>query len=207
MRYGALLIVGVLLAGATASPAEEAQSQAAGSGIQVKVFNIRNGDATSRAEMLRLVLGQGSSGIQPLRITAELRTNSILAVGAAGDLEVIRALLARLDDPSSYRLQLIPQASPTIHAAQPPQPVAKATVLQALTRRTDTPPPTANDTEVRWKSAKVELERQESLRTQRSTEFSSREMARARLAVGTAQAELEQLAKPVNPFHRMELEP
>jgi hypothetical protein len=198
MRYGALLIVGVLLAGATASPAEEAQSQAAGSGIQVKVFNVRNGDATSRAEMLRLVLGQGSSGVRALQIVPDVRTNTVVAVGTAADLEVIRALLTRLDDPTSYRLQLIPQPSPPTSAGGPPQPVAKATAQQPLIRRMEPAPPPANDAELRWTSAKSELERQESLRMQRSTEFSSLEMARARLAVRTAEAQLEQLAKPAN---------
>src|SRR5205085_8723237 len=86
-------------------------------GIQVKVFTVRNGDATSRAEMLRLVLGQGSSGVRPLQIVPDLRTNSIIAVGAVGDLEIIRALLARLDDPSSYRLQAMPQPVPKPAAA------------------------------------------------------------------------------------------
>jgi len=197
MRYGALLIVSVLLAGATALPAQEPQAQAAGSGIQVKVFNVRNGDATSRAEMLRLVLGQGSSGVRALQIVPEVRTNSVVAVGTAADLEVIRALLTRLDDPTSYRLQLIPRPSPPTNAGGP-QPVAKATAQQPQIRRIEPSPPPANDAELRWKSAKSELERQESLRMQRSTEFSSLEMARARLAVRTAEAQLEQLAKPAN---------
>src|SRR5438128_7634094 len=113
MRFGSLMTMFVVfgapaalateeprIGGATA-PAEAAPT----SGVQVKVFTVRNGDATSRAEMLRLVLGQGSSGVRPLQIVAEPRTNSIVAVGAAGDLEIIRALLARLENPSSYRLQ------------------------------------------------------------------------------------------------------
>src|SRR5690242_17442030 len=103
MRYRPFLIVGVLLGGATALAAED--PQVGGSGMQVKVFTVRNGDATSLAEMLRLALGQGSSGVRPLQIVAELRTNSIVAVGAASDLEVIRGLLARLEEPASNRLR------------------------------------------------------------------------------------------------------
>src|SRR5436305_14836155 len=120
MRFESLLTLLVLSGVALRSAAEEppAPDAAPASGMQVKVFTVRNGDATSRAEMLRLVLGQGSSGVRPLQIVAETRTNSIVAVGAAGDLEIIRALLARLENPLSYRLQPMPQPAPK-PAAEP----------------------------------------------------------------------------------------
>jgi multidrug resistance efflux pump len=53
-----------------------------------------------------------------------------------------------------------------------------------------------NEAATRLESARTELERQESLRNQKSTAFSSSEMARARLAARLAEIQLEQLPKP-----------
>lgn len=81
---------------------------------QIKVFTIVNGDAASLAETLDelfgiaqtqgnqpgvgLGAGQGDSSLVPLRFSVDLRTNSILASGSAADLEIVEAILLRLDE-------------------------------------------------------------------------------------------------------------
>ncbi len=83
---------------------------------QVKVFTLVNGDASSMAEMLQTIFGQqtgttaatgqvavrtgaqeGESTLVPLRFAIDVRTNSIIASGAAGDLAIVEAILLRLD--------------------------------------------------------------------------------------------------------------
>ena len=68
-------------------------------GVSVKVFTVQRGDAFARAQMLQSLLGQGQSVTRPLRMAADRRTNTIIAVGSPIDLELIRGLLARLDEP------------------------------------------------------------------------------------------------------------
>lgn len=98
---------------------------------QIKVFGIRNGDATALSEMLQSLFGQqqgaqaqgnaiaptpsGDSAIVPLRFSVDQRTNSIIASGNAGDLNVIYHILTRLDEgdirqrtTSVYRLRNAP---------------------------------------------------------------------------------------------------
>lgn len=98
---------------------------------QIKVFGIRNGDATALSEMLQNLFGQqqgaqaqgnaiaptpsGDSAIVPLRFSVDQRTNSIIASGNAGDLNVIYHILTRLDEgdirqrqTSVYRLRNAP---------------------------------------------------------------------------------------------------
>jgi type II secretion system protein D len=80
---------------------------------QIKVFRITNGDATSLAAMLRVLLpsagtsgpggaslaaAEGESTLVPIRFSVDLRTNSIIASGSEGDLSIIYALLLRLDE-------------------------------------------------------------------------------------------------------------
>lgn len=91
---------------------------------QVKVFTIVNGDAQALADMLQTLFGQtitvtggaagfggtagqpiyrtgaqeGESSLIPLRFGVDIRTNSIIASGAAGDLAVVEAILLRLDE-------------------------------------------------------------------------------------------------------------
>lgn len=85
---------------------------AAASVAQIKVFHIVNGDASSLVTMLRSLLPQQSavgesttlaraaeeSSFVPLRYSVDVRTNSIIAAGSAGDLAIIEALLLRLDE-------------------------------------------------------------------------------------------------------------
>jgi len=84
----------------------------AASVAQIKVFQVVNGDASSLVLMLRTLLPQqtatgqgpplpraeGESSFTPLRYSVDLRTNSIIAAGSAGDLAIIEALLLRLDE-------------------------------------------------------------------------------------------------------------
>src|SRR4029079_13223282 len=101
---------------------------------QIKVFTIRNGDGTALAEMLQNLFGiaqaqaaqaaglqtatgAGESAIVPLRFSVDQRTNSIIASGNAGDLNVIYAILTRLDEgdvrtreTKVYRLRNAPAA-------------------------------------------------------------------------------------------------
>jgi type II secretion system protein D len=79
---------------------------------KIKVFTISNADATTLMIMLqqlftRQVAGQagmppmitqGQSLLVPLRLSVDVRTNSIIAIGSVGDLQVAEALLVTLDD-------------------------------------------------------------------------------------------------------------
>jgi len=80
---------------------------------QVKVFTIINGDAESLAQMLEALFAQQAGGNEPpvqtaavegesslvtLRFAVDMRTNSIIASGSRGDLQVVEAILLRLDD-------------------------------------------------------------------------------------------------------------
>ncbi len=94
---------------------------------RIKVFEIRNGDATTLATALQqsfglpttqtnnlnqqgglgglfgfqnqaAVTGGAESSLVPLRIATETRTNSIIVSGSQADLEVIEVLLLRLDE-------------------------------------------------------------------------------------------------------------
>ena len=78
---------------------------------QIKVFEIKNGDVNNLVRMLHTLLpsqlggasqvqlaaAAGESALTPLRFAVDMRTNSIIAVGSAGDLAIIEALLIRLD--------------------------------------------------------------------------------------------------------------
>ena len=98
---------------------------------QIKVFRIRNGDASSMALMLQGLLpsanttgtrpqlpgAEGESSLVPVRFSVDTRTNSIIATGSEGDLTIIEALLSRLDEEDVqsrinevYRLKNAPAA-------------------------------------------------------------------------------------------------
>ena len=82
----------------------------------VKVFTIQNGDAAQLVTELQNLFGDdagttgtsigagnlpastaGESSLIPLRFSADLRTNSIIASGGAEDLDVVESILLRLD--------------------------------------------------------------------------------------------------------------
>ncbi len=96
---------------------------------QIKVFQISNGDASDLVQVLRslfpeqaatspvpqLATAANESSLVPVRFSVDIRTNSIIATGAAGDLRIIEALLLRLDESDSqerinqvYRLKNSP---------------------------------------------------------------------------------------------------
>jgi general secretion pathway protein D len=89
---------------------------------EVKVFTIKNGDASSLAQMLQNLFNyrgtttgatafgttgttgglqsvalEGEGSLIPVRLAVDTRTNSIIASGAKGDLNTIHAILLRLD--------------------------------------------------------------------------------------------------------------
>ncbi|HEY2826421.1 MAG TPA: secretin N-terminal domain-containing protein, partial [Pirellulales bacterium] len=94
---------------------------------QIKVFEIKNGDAVNLIQMLETLFGQtvrgggggGGGGVNgliqggavevenvlvPVRFSADERTNSIIASGSTNDLSVVEAILLRLDE-SDIRLR------------------------------------------------------------------------------------------------------
>lgn len=90
--------------------------QAPGIDSLVKVFTIQNGDAAQLVTELQNLFGDdagtngtsigagnlpastaGESSLVPLRFSADLRTNSIIASGGAEDLDVVESILLRLD--------------------------------------------------------------------------------------------------------------
>lgn len=100
---------------------------------QIKVFQILNGEALTLINMLNTLFGGGTQGAQGgaggavggvnglplqsvtardgqslanLRFTLDERTNSIIASGPVGDLEVVKNLLTRLDEDDVNRRQV-----------------------------------------------------------------------------------------------------
>jgi type II secretion system protein D len=79
---------------------------------QIKVFRVVNGDANALAIMLRSLLpsavgtslgpqlpgAEGENTLVPVRFSVDIRTNSIIVTGSEGDLNIIEALLLRLDE-------------------------------------------------------------------------------------------------------------
>ncbi len=100
----------------------EELDQTPGAEARIKVFQLQNGDATTMAQTLQglfglpVTAGQGAtagflnnatrtnvstggeSSLIQLQIAAEGRTNSIVASGSASDLQVLEALVLRLDE-------------------------------------------------------------------------------------------------------------
>ncbi|MCA9103478.1 MAG: hypothetical protein KDA63_20130, partial [Planctomycetales bacterium] len=80
---------------------------------EIKVFSLKNSDATSTAELLQALFAQNededqvgvqivgaedaSSGLIPIRFSTDVRTNSIIAIGGAEALRVVEAVILRLD--------------------------------------------------------------------------------------------------------------
>ena len=82
---------------------------------QIKVFTIVNGDAASLVEMMQTLFGQRAGGgqgaafgpqqqqfgqnpIVRLQFSVDQRTNSIIVSGTADDLNIVEAILLRLDE-------------------------------------------------------------------------------------------------------------
>ena len=89
---------------------------------QIKVFTIVNGDASNLTDMLKTLFGTaaaattsggpaggmqpvvqtttagGETTVVPLRFGVDVRTNSVIATGTMGDLNVVEAVLTKLDE-------------------------------------------------------------------------------------------------------------
>ena len=79
---------------------------------QIKVFRVVNGDAARMVTLLRTLLptqtgntvrpqlstAPAEASLAPLRLAVDTRTNSIIATGSRGDLQIIEVLLLRLDE-------------------------------------------------------------------------------------------------------------
>jgi len=88
---------------------------------KIKIFPIQNGDAASLVETLRSLLpsqagadplssaqlssSPGESSLAPLRFTVDVRSNSIIGTGSAGDLQIVDALVTRLDEADAMQRQ------------------------------------------------------------------------------------------------------
>ena len=85
---------------------------------KIKVFRIINGDAASLIQTLRSLIpsaaagaagtgsglsATGEAGLAPLRFSVDVRSNSIIATGSEGDLRIVEALLAKLDQTNSLQ--------------------------------------------------------------------------------------------------------
>ncbi len=93
-----------------------AQLDSAGTVAKIKIFPVQNGDAASLVETLRSLLpsqpatagepsvdaqlssAPGETSLAPLRFTVDVRSNSIIASGSEGDLQIVEALVMRLDE-------------------------------------------------------------------------------------------------------------
>lgn len=81
----------------------------------IKVFEIANGNAADLVTVLRtlfpvsavgsgvpaLATAEGESSLVPVRFSVDARTNTIVATGTSSDLQVMEALLVRLDEVAS----------------------------------------------------------------------------------------------------------
>ena len=106
---------------------EQLDESPAASG-QIKVFQVTNGDASDLVTVLRslfpeaatstvpqLATAEDEPSLVPVRFSVDVRTNAIIATGTAGDLDIVEALLLRLDQAESkervnrvYRLKNSP---------------------------------------------------------------------------------------------------
>ncbi len=91
----------------------EALDQAPSAVADIKVFTLKNADAEQSVTLLETMFENqnqeeqlgiqiagtdgAASGLIPLRFSADIRTNTVLAIGGAEALSVVEAILARLD--------------------------------------------------------------------------------------------------------------
>ncbi len=92
----------------------EALDRAPGATSEIKVFTLKNADAQQSVELLETLFNNtnqedqigvqlagtegSSSSLIPLRFSADIRTNTVLAVGSSESLSVVEAILLRLDN-------------------------------------------------------------------------------------------------------------
>lgn len=99
----------------------EALDRAPGATSEIKVFTLKNADAQQSVDLLQTLFDNTnqedqlgiqlagtegtSSSLIPLRFSADIRTNTVLAVGSAESLSVVEAILLRLDNDDSRKLE------------------------------------------------------------------------------------------------------
>lgn len=83
----------VVLTATVAEPAKAAAAEAARPGAELKVFTLAHARAGDVLQVLQNVFQR-----QGIRLAADERTNSIIAQGAADQLDIARALIQRLDE-------------------------------------------------------------------------------------------------------------
>ena len=74
------------------------QQVTAGVGTTGGLGGLFGGNIASLQTQLQSGAGTGESSLVPLRFAVDVRTNSIIASGGEGDLNVVEALLLRLDE-------------------------------------------------------------------------------------------------------------
>lgn len=82
---------------------------------EIKVFTLRNADATAAVELLQGLFSNddanqsqlgvalvgaenANSSLVPLRFSTDIRTNSVVAIGGGASLQIVEAILLRLDE-------------------------------------------------------------------------------------------------------------
>ena len=108
-----------------------------GAVAKIKIFAVKNGDASNLVETLRALIpssntavgaaggpqlssNPGDNSLLPLRFTVDNRGNNIIAIGSEGDLKIVEALILRLDEgEASTRKSMVYQLknSPAIDVA------------------------------------------------------------------------------------------
>ncbi len=99
----------------------EALDRAPGATSEIKVFTLKNADAQQSVDLLESLFDNtnqedqlgiqlagtegSSSSLIPLRFSADIRTNTVLAVGSAESLSVVEAILLRLDNDDTRKLE------------------------------------------------------------------------------------------------------
>lgn len=99
----------------------EALDRAPGATSEIKVFTLKNADAQQSVDLLETLFDNTnqedqlgiqlagtegtSSSLIPLRFSADIRTNTVLAVGSAESLSVVEAILLRLDNDDTRKLE------------------------------------------------------------------------------------------------------
>ncbi len=113
----------------------------------VKVYTIFNSDAEGLAAMLETLFGEQTRGDRPavrigvaegesslvsLRFAVDMRTNSIIVSGSMGDLQVVEAILLRLDDNDVRN-----RKNKVYRLRNAPAPDVAAAITEFLTSRRD----------------------------------------------------------------------
>ncbi len=113
---------------------------------QIKIFTTVNGDAQELSDMLKTLFSGQAAGSEtspvPLRFGVDARTNQVIVSGTMADLNVVEAILTKLDDSevrhrlarpapgSGGRLRGVASAGNSLPATPPEVPVVRPIVRQ-----------------------------------------------------------------------------